>query len=366
MQKKHFEEQRNFRLQQAELMALFAEADPDPVFRFSLSGEILMANKAGTILLANKIVVGMNICSLIPELNAIDLSKCIKNGKQVVISSKLDDKVYNFTICGLPKFDIGQIYGSDITELKDAEVKITSALFQSEKSEKMKSYFLSQMSHEIRSPLTALLGFSSIIKDELKHILPKEMEYALMAIENTGKRIYRTIDLNLNMAQLLAGDFKLTQQKILINDAIHPLLLEFNSAAKEKSINLVFEDATDNRTIWFDLYSFNLILQNLLDNAVKYTRDGSIKIFAYLNTSEEICLDVTDTGIGISEEYIDLLFTPFTQEVMGYSRPYEGNGLGLALVKRLVDLNNSQINVTSKKNMGSTFTLIFNKKNEYK
>ncbi|MDP3684666.1 MAG: ATP-binding protein, partial [Ignavibacteria bacterium] len=126
-----------------------------------------------------------------------------------------------------------------------------------------------------------------------------------------------------------------------------------------KELICSYEDLTGNAVLKTDQYSFNLILQNLIDNAVKFTKSGSIKITTYFNETK-FRIDVTDTGIGISPEYLTKIFTPFTQEVMGYSRPYEGNGLGLALAKSLLTLNNAEIKVKTEKGKGSTFSLIFN------
>jgi signal transduction histidine kinase len=103
------------------------------------------------------------------------------------------------------------------------------------------------------------------------------------------------------------------------------------------------------------------IFSNLVNNAIKYTKAGTIVLRIYRNNGNNICVDVSDTGIGISEQYIDQVFTPFSQEETGYTRRFEGNGLGLALVKKYVELNNAYIYVNTKKGRGTKFTVVFKK-----
>jgi signal transduction histidine kinase len=360
MQKKHFEEKQNLRLQQAELMAMFAELDPDPVFRCNTDGIIQMANKAGIELLRGKAAAtSKKINALIPEINHIDLNKSIQLGEKHVFISFIGDKIYNFTLCGIPKYQMGQIYGSDVTKLKLAEDKIKEALVISENSEKLKTFFLLQMSHEIRSPLMAILGFSESIFEEVKDKIPEELEYAFIAIQNSGKRLYRTIELNLNMAQILTNNYKTNFQKISVTETLQPVITDYFKMAKEKNLQFVYEDFSENALIKTDEYSLKLMVQNIIDNAIKYTNVGKIIIKCYLDKNRNVNIDVSDTGIGISKDYLDKLFIPYTQEVMGYNRPFEGSRLGLALSKKIAEIINADIKVKSEKSEGTMFTITF-------
>ena len=100
-------------------------------------------------------------------------------------------------------------------------------------------------------------------------------------------------------------------------------------------------------------------LNFFLNNAIKYTDEGSVKIYIKNSLLNKIAVTVIDTGLGISEKYIGNIFQPFSQETTGYTRKFDGNGLGLALVKEYSDLNNAEIFVSSEKNLGSNFTVIF-------
>jgi signal transduction histidine kinase len=108
-----------------------------------------------------------------------------------------------------------------------------------------------------------------------------------------------------------------------------------------------------------DEYSITQIFANLIDNAIKYTKKGKVEILLEKNKTGNITVEVKDTGIGINKEFLPRIFEPFTQEEQGYTRSFEGNGLGLALVKRYCELNNIIIEVDSVKNEGSTFRIIF-------
>jgi signal transduction histidine kinase len=108
-----------------------------------------------------------------------------------------------------------------------------------------------------------------------------------------------------------------------------------------------------------DEYTITQLFANLIDNAIKYTNDGSITIEVKKDSEEFIVVNVTDTGVGISEEFQENLFQPFSQEETGYTRKFEGNGLGLALVKKYCELNNAKIFCNSKKGEGATFTVVF-------
>lgn len=359
LQKQHVQEQQNLRLQQAELMAMFAQSDPDPVFRFEIDGTIQLANSPGMELLKGSNLGNMKIWNIIPETKNVNLAECIRNGNRQELFSKIGSRHYKFIICGIPKFEIGQIYGSDITDLKETEEQLTVALAKAEESEKLKSHFLSQMSHEIRTPLNAILGLSSIIHDEVKDLLPNDLQDMFRSIDNSGKRLYRTIDLNLNMALVLTGGFKYSLQRIDVMPILNQLIIEYRHYAREKNLTFTSESKIQSPSVLADAFSFSTIVHNVLDNAIKYTKTGSVAVSVFSTQTGEVAINIKDTGIGMSAQYLEQLFQPFTQEEMGYSRPFEGNGLGLALVKRLIDLNKGEIRISSNKHDGTSVTLFF-------
>ena len=129
--------------------------------------------------------------------------------------------------------------------------------------------------------------------------------------------------------------------------------------AEEKNLEFILSDSTIDSVIIADKYSVYQVFNQLVDNAIKYTREGKVEILLYSNNEGRITVDITDTGVGINDKFIPYLFTTFSQEDNSYTRMFEGTGLGLAIVKKYSDLNDAQIVVESLKGKGSTFRVIF-------
>lgn len=357
MRKKHLQEQENLKLQQAELMALFAELSPDPIFRFDENGKIVLANNSAHNIFPHKILVGEHVEIVLPFMKSFDIHDLIKNNKSVSYTTLLGESYYQFIIAGVPKFKVCQVYGRDITELKKTEKDLKIALEKAEESKKLKEFFLSQISHEIRSPLNVITGYSDLLMQEL-HDKSSEYNDILRSIINNSKRLYRTFDLMLNMSQLQTGKYEARFERINLLALMNTVANEFRSFAEEKNLKLTLVNKLEeDYTITADHYSLAQIFINLVDNSIKYTPHGKIEIQLYRDHNN-ICVDIRDTGIGISKEYQEKLFTPFSQADMSYTRPYEGTGLGLALVKIFIDLNRAKIKVNSEPGNGSTFTVI--------
>ncbi len=258
----------------------------------------------------------------------------------------------------------------DITFQEQYEKELIKAKEKAEESDKLKTEFLAGMSHEIRTPINTIMSYLSLLNEEINSSPESSYKEIFKAIENGSLRLTRTIDSILNMAQFQAGTFDVFNTKIdIVNDVLKSLSEEFNYTAKQRGLNLSFSNGSENTKIFGDKYSLSQLFVNLIDNALKYTREGNIDVRVYSDPTEGLSVDIEDTGIGISEEFLPTLFKPFTQEEQGYSRKYDGNGLGLALVKKYCELNNAIIKVTSKKGVGTKFTVKFSQKEssiEYK
>ena len=361
MKNKYIKEQESLLLKQAKLMAMFAELDPDPVFRFDPQGKILLANEAGTNLINSNYIIGKNLSDLIPIFKEINFIECIKTGKKISISISYNKKYYQFIVHGFPELEIGQIYGRDITEQKNIERDLKKALEKAKESERLKSEFLKQISHEVRTPLNSIIGYSSLLKEELDKNYNSDLYVLTLGIENSGKRLFRTIDKILNMAQLHTGRYEKYFENINLFELLKKLHKENISFAEEKNLSFNLYNKTGEREVFVygDSYSINLIFINIIENALKYTHKGNVDIVLYKEDNDLICVKVIDSGIGIKREYQQKIFTPFTQEETGYSRSYDGTGLGLALSKRFAEINNMDIKIESEKSQGTTFTVIF-------
>ena len=246
----------------------------------------------------------------------------------------------------------------DITEKKIQEEELKKAKEDAEKSNRLKSEFLAQMSHEIRTPINAMLSFTSLLKEELVETIDDDLKDSFDIISNAGKRLIRTIDLILDMSDVQSGSYDYNPQEVNINNLLKNIVSEFSFSAKVKKLDLKIK-LSENELIKFaDEYTLKQIFANLIDNAIKYTKSGCVEIKSF-SKDDKAVIEVIDTGIGISKENQSVIFEPFRQEDQGYSRKFEGNGLGLALVKNYCKMNNAEIEVESIKGEGSTFRVTF-------
>ena len=248
------------------------------------------------------------------------------------------------------------------SSIEEKSYELVKAKENAEKADSLKTHFLTQISHEIRTPLNTIVSSISLIKETLSEIEYDERKEIFAMIYSGSNRIIRTIDLILNMSEVQAGSYEPSIERLkLIEDVLKPVIYDLQHLAIQKDLKLELVNyASEDTTIYADSYATSQIFVNLIDNALKYTREGYISI----NISEDagsVNVDVIDTGIGISEDYLNELFVPFTQEERGYTRRFDGNGLGLALVKKYCELNNAQISVESGKGKGSKFSVRFAK-----
>jgi PAS domain S-box-containing protein len=260
---------------------------------------------------------------------------------------------------GKPSHIIEQVI--DITERKRVEKELIFSKEKAEESDRLKSAFLAQMSHEIRTPLNVILTAMSIIQDDFKDT-DEDTKVILDSVSSAGQRLQRTIDLILNISAVQSGSYSPERKKFDLDKELMILVEEFRTFESEKDIRVSYINKSKNSSIVADHYSVTQIFQNLIGNAIKYTPKGNIDVILDDWTGDKLRVIVKDTGIGISKDYIANLFSPFSQEDVGHKREFEGNGLGLALVKKYVEMNNAEILVESEKDKGSTFTVIFNKK----
>ncbi|MCB9248390.1 MAG: PAS domain S-box protein [Ignavibacteriales bacterium] len=246
----------------------------------------------------------------------------------------------------------------DITQRKIAEEQLQLAKENAEKSDRLKSDFLAQMSHEIRTPINTIMNYTSLLKMEFGTVVSEDNSESFVAIHSAAHRLLRTIDLILNISDLEAGSYKPKFEEVnLPVKILTPVINEFRQAAINKHLFLSLSYPTEKMFVsLLDSYTVYQAVANLVDNAIKYTEDGGIKL-VLKEENETFVLIISDSGIGMSKEYLPKLFEVFSQEESGYTRKYEGNGLGLALVKNYCSLNKILIDVESEKGKGTKFIL---------
>lgn len=246
----------------------------------------------------------------------------------------------------------------DVTQ----KVKLMNDLIEAkEKAEELnllKNNFLSNMSHELRTPMIGILGFSQLLQDENNIQEVKEVSKIL---NESGKRLLHTLNSLIDLSELKFGNYKVTYQSFDVCKIINDIVESYHEKASVKSLQLKFEAPNDNFEVFSDLKLVESILNNLLDNAIKFTLKGSINISVNKSFKQNIeCfnIEVSDTGIGIPEDKINLVFEEFRQVSEGLSRDFDGNGIGLALSREYAMKLGGEIKIESTQGKGSKFEFI--------
>jgi signal transduction histidine kinase/CheY-like chemotaxis protein/HAMP domain-containing protein len=227
---------------------------------------------------------------------------------------------------------------------------------QVEEANRLKSEFLSNMSHELRTPLNSIMALSNVLVDQTREKLTKEESSYLEIIERNGRQLLTLINDILDLSKIEAGQMEILPSKFSLTSLINDLVDSLRQLAAENGNTLSIEGASDTIEIVSDQSLVHRILQNLFGNAIKFTKNGSVTIQVVQN-SEEISISVRDTGIGISEEELPLVFEEFRQVDGTSSRQFEGTGLGLAIAHRSAHLIGGELQVVSSLGIGSTFTV---------
>lgn len=235
-----------------------------------------------------------------------------------------------------------------------ANERLQEANRRLKQANELKDNFLANTSHELRTPLTTILGFTDVLKDEAP---PHHREF-LEIIEKSGQRLLRTLNALLDLAKLRSGVAEAQFTTVDVVQTSSDVMAMFEHKAKQKGIRLelIAPDMPVHAAL--DERYYEQILDNLLSNAVKFTDDGEVQV-EVTREAEQVQIQVRDTGVGIDEDFLPHLFDDFKQESSGLDRDHEGNGLGLAITARLVELMHGTIDVESTKGEGSTFAVTF-------
>ncbi len=224
-----------------------------------------------------------------------------------------------------------------------------------------KEEIMAQISHEIRTPLNIITNYTAMLEDEMaERGLLNEFNLFFKAIHKGSQRIIRTVDLILDYSRLESGLYQPSPEEFdVYYDALLPVILKYKDQAETKGLQVNCDiTQAEKRRVYTDLYSVEQIFDQLLSNAVKFTFYGEIDI-SLKNVDNKIVVEIKDTGIGMSQKYLQDVFTPFLQEDRGYTRKFDGNGLGLPMAKKYCELNNIRMKIMSEKGKGTTVYLEF-------
>ncbi len=287
-----------------------------------------------------------------------------------ILNYKKTGEKYWIEINGQPLFDKnGKIHKwfsveREITERKKNEEELIKAKDKAEEINRLKSNFLANMSHELRTPMIGILGYSELLVEGIKDIEQNEM---IKTINSSGKRLLDTLNELLDISRIEANK----QEVFLTNVNINQLLLRFTkifeASAKIKNLYLKINLMRKDMTALVDKTLFEKIVNNILNNAIKFTNEGGVEITSDIIQRENknwARIKFKDTGIGVAKKDQTIIFEEFRQASEGYGRSHEGTGLGLAITKKYIQLMNAKLELESEIGKGSTFIIYLPTENE--
>lgn len=265
---------------------------------------------------------------------------------------------------GFPTFEGAQglsVVGvtRDIGERKKHQADLEAALDQANSASRMKTEFLAKVSHELRTPLNAVIGFAGVIRDDLAgdERFSRQTEYAGL-IHQSGSHLLNIVNDLLDMSRIEAANLSVDCGWFAPADAVGQVADTLREMAAEANVTVAVECDSDTRRICADERAYRQIVINLLGNAVKFTPPGGHVTVRCRTGRQDHELRVSDTGIGIPSDILPRLCTPFVQAENGLDRKHEGTGLGLSVVKGLVELHHGTLDIESSIGRGTDVTVV--------
>ena len=237
-------------------------------------------------------------------------------------------------------------------KLNEANEQLQTANLRLVEVNTLKDEFLATTSHELRTPITAILGYASLLKEEI----PSDYHEFVEIIEKSGDRLMGSLNSLLDLAELRSGTYDLTVEPFDVNGVIREMAEEYSTGARERGLSFDVTVPGWPMTIRSDRGAVAKILAAVVGNAVKFTETGGVRISVSADAGE-VRVSVSDTGVGIDDNFLPELFDEFKQESGGLARSHSGSGLGLAIAGKLVDLLGGSVEVETEKGVGTTFTV---------
>ena len=235
-------------------------------------------------------------------------------------------------------------------QIKVQNLKLTEVL-------QLKSQFLATISHELRTPMNAIIGFSQLLLRPKCGTISKQQKDMVERILNNGKNLLMLVNEVLDYSKLQAGKLDLKPEVFDVAKLVKITVAQMRSLADAKKLPIKVDISLKNPILYHDSLRVREILNKLLSNAIKFTHSGSIQVKITENSGNIVELAVEDTGIGIADDKIPHIFEPFRQLDGGTNRKFEGTGLGLSTVQALVNMMNGEITVESELGKGASFRI---------
>jgi signal transduction histidine kinase len=327
----------------------------EPIYASLLHTAILLFIGLGVALLATLLVRRRVVRPLEALRKGVEL---IRKGD---LSARLDIKTGDEIEILADEFNKMAAHLNDAyTSLEHKVVERTHELMAANnklaEANKLKSQFLANVNHELRTPLSSIIGYARLVRRETEGQIASLQEENLQDLLNNAERLLNLIDGLLDFTKIEAGKMEVRLEPVKLDEIIHSAASSFEPILSNGSVRLVREIAPAIPVLKTDRRMLSQIVLNLLENAVKFTEHGEIKIIASQQNGS-LQLTVSDTGIGIGKEDLNKIFEEFYQGDLSNTKKYRGTGLGLAIVKRFVSLLGGKINVASEEDKGANFTV---------
>jgi len=245
----------------------------------------------------------------------------------------------------------------DITERIQHVQDLSTAKEEAERANRVRSEFNANLSHEIRTPLNVITGYAGILSMKHGSEMREEDQEIYSAIDEASNRLMNTVEKILDVSRFRSEDFRTELTEISLSQIFNDLYNDFAKIAKRKSLELTIRLPDKDIHVVADQHALRRALTEILENAVKFTSKGKVDIKAQKVKDDTAAIIIEDTGIGIEPGFREYAFEEFTQEEGGYSRPFEGSGLGLALAKNFIELCGGEIQLDSEKGKGTKVSI---------
>lgn len=366
--------------QDRDRLATVAEESPYPIVEIDRNGNILYVNPAMVEVLCRFGYDPNGKPDILPDNLPALVATCLLEGRTVSSQEVVrGEACYSWTLCPVPSNQLVRAYGIDLGEvhathralnatadhLRESNRQLDQALQQAQAAARAKSSFLAMITHELRTPMNGVIGMASLLLDTS---LTEEQRSFTQTIQQCGEAQLSLINDVLECSKIEAGKLELETLDFQLRTTVEDVLSQFAERAQRKGLEITgLVHAAVPNALRGDPGRLRQVLTNFVGNAVKFTEQGEVTLQAFLESDTPagvmIRFEVTDSGIGISEEIQGRLFQAFTQADSSTTRKYGGTGLGLAISKQLVELMGGTVGLRSRPGEGTTFwcTALFQK-----
>lgn len=297
-------------------------------------------------------------------LNAINQLE-VSSGKKLDIKFDCSPKYYSGIISLLENTNAAEklyiISLKDVSSQREYEKHLENAYKKELHLNKLKSNFIENVSHEIRTPLTAIKGYSEIIQDYIEEKDYESINELLISVKDVMNRVVNLFGNIVELSMIEAGDYKIDLVILNCNQVLRSVYSKYFETAKQKNISIELKLSDKELLIEIDWIILEKIVDAIVNNAVKYSNFGNVILSSYSNNGK-VFISITDSGVGIAKEDIPILLEPFNQEETGYTKRYEGAGLGLSIAYKLTKLLKGSFEIISEKNCGTNILISFPEK----